>query len=99
MADFENNVHHLASVPINGRDQHIAVEVAADLVHSVVRKPWFDLTDRQKQLLVKPSTKRLWDGYMAGRRKGESTKEAARKAMLQELSVLEQQFKSGSKRK
>jgi hypothetical protein len=32
MADFENNVHHLATVRINERNPRIVLEVATDLV-------------------------------------------------------------------
>ncbi len=93
MADFENNVVHLATARINERNRKIAFEVAADLIHSLLRESWFDLSEKQKQSLVSPSANRLWDNYMRKRKASYPTKEAARKAMLEELSHLKQQFK------
>lgn len=92
MADFENNVIHLSNIRINERNRKITFEVAADLIHSLLRESWIDLPERQKRSLVSHSANRLWDNYMNKRKASNSTKEAARKAMLEELSHLEQQF-------
>ncbi len=97
MADFENNVVHLATVRINERNRKIAFEVAADLTHFVLREVWVGLSARKKQTLVRPYANHLWGNYKSKLRASYSHEEAARQAMLEELSALEKQFTLGDK--
>jgi ABC-type transporter MlaC component len=92
MADFENNVVHLATVRTNERNLHIVFEVATDLVISVLGRSWDNLSERQQQLLVRPYANHLFNNYRRKLSTGYSHKEAARQAMKEELSLIEEQL-------
>lgn len=79
----------LAGVRVNERSRNRAVTVAGHLVASVLEDRWHALTERQRQQLVKPSIKRLWDSYMHMRKNlGQPPKEAAKLAITGELTLL-----------
>jgi len=88
----------LAGVRVNERDQSRAVTVAGHLVASVLENRWHALSERQRQQLVKPSTKRLWDSYMHMRKNlGQPPKEAAKQAIAGELALLREALNPNQK--
>jgi len=89
VADFENNVVHLATVRTNERNLRIAFDVATDLVFSVVGRPFDKLSERQQRSLVRPYAEHLFNNYQRKLRTGYSHKDAAREAMEEEVSLIE----------
>ena len=89
MPSLDDLVLLLTGVRVNERSQKRVVTVAGHLVASVLEEQWHALTERQRQQLVKSSTKRLWDGYMSMRKYlGQPPKEAAKQAIANELKLL-----------
>lgn len=89
MPSLNDLIAYLAGIRINERNHSRANTVAGHLVESVLKERWHQLSDRQRQLLVRPSTRRLWDSYMHKRKYLElSPKEAAKQAIRDELALL-----------
>ena len=91
MPSLEDLIVLLSGIHVSDRNQRRAYTVAGHLVASVLKDRWHQLSERQRQLLVQPSTDRLWDSYMHKRRYLEQPpKEAAEEAIADELALLEQ---------
>lgn len=94
MADFENNVALLATVRISERSLRIPYLVASDLVDELLRIPWGDLPEKIQHSLVDPHATHLLEIYQAKLRRGYSHKQAARQAMTEEHSLIEERADS-----
>jgi len=89
MPSLDDLISLLAGIRVNERSRKRAVVVAGHLVASVLEDQWHALTEHQRQQLVKPSIKRLWDNYMSMRKFSEQPpKEAAKQAIAHELKLL-----------
>jgi hypothetical protein len=89
MPDIKDLIVHLAGIHITDRSRRRAYDVAGHLV--ALKERWHKTPDRQRQTLIRASGNRLWGGYMKKRRDTEITpKEAAREAIFDEQSILEE---------
>jgi len=89
MPSLDDLISLLAGIRVNERSRKRAVVVAGHLIASVSEDQWHSLTEHQRQQLVEPSTKRLWDSYMSMRKFSEQPpKEAAKQAIANELKLL-----------
>ena len=90
MPSLEDLITHLAGIHKTDRVRGRAYNVAGHLVASTLKERWHGLPEHQRQMLIRDSGNRLWDGYMQQRR-NEYTKpkEAARDAILEEQAFLE----------
>jgi hypothetical protein len=81
----------LAGVHVTDRNRRRAYAVAGHLIKAVLKERWHRLSEHQRQILIKESGNRLWNGYMEKRRNEViKPKEAAQDAIFDETSVLEQ---------
>lgn len=93
MPSFEDLVVLLAGVHVTDRNRGRAYDVAGHLVAFVLRERWDRLSERQRQILIRDSGNRLWNGYMGKRRiEDMRPKEAAHDAIFDEIAVLEQKL-------
>lgn len=89
MPSLNDLISVLAGVRVNERSRNRVVTVAGHLVASVLEDRWHPLSEHQRQQLVKPSTKRLWDSYVHMRKNlGQPPKEAAKQSIASELELL-----------
>lgn len=93
MPSHQDLVALLAGVHVTDRNRRRAYTVAGHLVKSVLKERWHGLSERQRQILSKASSDRLWNSYMAKRRiEGVRPKEAAEDAIFDEIAALEQEL-------
>ena len=91
MPSFEDLLVLLSGIHVTDRNRKRAYTVAGHLVAFVLKERWHGLPERQRQILIRDSSNRLWDGYMKKRRLEDvKPKEAARDAILAEITVLEE---------
>lgn len=91
MPSLEDLVSLLAGIHVTDRNRRRAYAVAGHLVASALKERYRGLPKHQLQILIRDSGNRLWDGYMKKRgNEAMKPKEAARDAILDEITVLEQ---------
>lgn len=91
MPSLEDLIVLLSGIHVNQHDRRRAYTVAGHLVASILQGRWHQLSEYQRQQLVRPSTNRLWDNYMRKRRYLEqSPKEAAKQTITDEIAFLQQ---------
>ena len=91
MPSLEDLIVMLSGIHVSDLNRRRAYTVAGHLVAYVLKGRFHQLSERQRQLLVQPSTARLWDNYMHKRRDLEqSPKEAAKQTITDEIAFLEQ---------
>lgn len=97
MPDLKDLIVHLAGIHVTDRNRRRAYDVAGHLIASVLKERWHSLPERQRQILIRDSGNRLWNGYLEKRRKEDmKPKEAAQETIFDETTLLEQSSKEQS---
>lgn len=91
MPSLDDLIVQLSGVRVNQRDRGRVANVAGHLLESVLKDQWHSLADHQKQRLIIASASRLRDSYTAKLKYfGQSTKEAAKESIAEEIVVLKE---------
>jgi hypothetical protein len=82
-------IAELSGIHVNDRGRRRAVDVAGHLIKFVLGNQWDDLSKRQQNLLIRPSSERIWNNYMHKREYlGQSTKQDAKEVIHEEVNFL-----------
>jgi len=91
MPSLEDLVILLAGIHVTDRNRRRAYAVAGHLVAYALKEGYHSLSKHQRQILIRNSGNRLWNGYMKRRRdEAMKPKEAAHDVILDEIAILEQ---------